>query len=173
MKKCTVCKVFMVEGYLNEESGDTFCNDAHLNSYYEEDVAAELSALDDEALEESTIYWTAWEDRVENVQAALKEIPNVDTEEEREALYSFISDNFKHTKNELNHPFPLQVYVIHDNIYFEKSFAELFEDGKEVVKEKFIIITAKETITEGTCEHPLFDSFDSALDEILAEEKMQ
>lgn len=170
MRKCTVCKEFMLEGYINENQLEYFCSDEHLEQHYPGQLEIQNNMTDDD-LEDSAIYWTAWEDRVENVQAALEEIPEVDTEEEREELYAFIQEQFQTDTNGSETPTWYQVFLIHDNIYFNKRFAELFEDGKDQVKEQYIILQPGEEVTEGACNHELFDSFWDAHDRIKEDEE--
>lgn len=51
----------MSEGYLLEELGETFCSDACLDKKYP-GAAAEMDSMTDDELEESTWYWTSWEE---------------------------------------------------------------------------------------------------------------
>ena len=63
MRTCDVCEAKMVEGYLDEESCEYFCSDKCLDVTYPGQSIVQ-AAMSDEDLEESTLYWTAWEEEI-------------------------------------------------------------------------------------------------------------
>jgi hypothetical protein len=64
----------MVEGYLLEEMGDTFCSDFCLDIAYP-GSSIEMANMTDEQLEDSTWYWTSWdEDDNEEDEGALQQV---------------------------------------------------------------------------------------------------
>ena len=60
----------------------------------------------------------------------------------------------------------LQVYIIHDNMYFNLDNALRVQDGKDQITKEYIVAKPYEEIEEGSqCYHARYDSFDSAFDD--------
>lgn len=104
-----------------------------------------------------------------NIQEALARLPFAE-EHEADNLYRIIQDNFRSYTNISGATQPKQVYLIHDNIYFDLATASLFDDGKENPEICYIIVRPNEELTEGACYHALFDTEAQANEYIEAEE---
>jgi hypothetical protein len=63
----------MVEGYLNEETGDTYCSASCLDQALI-GMSQQLDAMDEDELDESHIFWTVWEDEEPEAPAS-QEVP--------------------------------------------------------------------------------------------------
>lgn len=64
MRTCTVCNEEMHEGYLNEETGDTYCSASCLDQALI-GMSQVIEAMDEDELDESHIFWTAWDEEDE------------------------------------------------------------------------------------------------------------
>lgn len=104
-----------------------------------------------------------------NTKAALQLMYLAETEAEQDFLCHIIHDSFETYENTLNRHNVIAAYLIHDNIYFTKEKAELFEDGKDKATVQYIILQPNEVITEGACYHHLFDTSTDAYTTILEE----
>lgn len=62
MRTCTTCNAEMVEGYLAEEFGTTFCSAECLDQHFYAGLAQEISNTPESEEDELTIFWTAWEE---------------------------------------------------------------------------------------------------------------
>lgn len=114
---------------------------------------------------------TKEEIRIKRMKEAYEQLAEA-TEQEADVLYKTIQENFKSFKN-TNKAIPIQVWLIHDVLYFNKKVAEIFEDGKEEVREMYIIVEPNEEVTEGACYHALYCSEETALEQIKEDEKEQ
>jgi len=92
------------------------------------------------------------------------------TEEEANVLYQKIQDNFQTIHHDYSQAMPFEVYLIHDNIYFSKMTADLFDDGKDSPNKLYIILNPNETLTEGACYSYLYHSYESAQEAIEEEQ---
>lgn len=61
MRTCTVCNAEVTEGYLNEETSDTYCS-AYCLDRALIGMSQTIEAMDEDELDESHIFWTTWED---------------------------------------------------------------------------------------------------------------
>lgn len=104
--------------------------------------------------------------RQETIIHALNNLPNARTEQETNDLYQSIMDSLRVQQNRTNKPEVKQVYVIHDNMYFDKATAELFEDGKDHVSTHYIVVQPFETVSEGTVHHYLYSNLKNAMEEL-------
>lgn len=62
-RKCEICNIEMIEGYIHEELGVYYCSEEHLDQQWN-GIVSVLQAMSEDELEESVIYWTDWSDEI-------------------------------------------------------------------------------------------------------------
>ncbi|WP_144509935.1 hypothetical protein [Bacillus sp. FJAT-22090] len=77
-------------------------------------------------------------------------------------------------KNDNNKYSVLQVYIIHDNMYFNLDCAIEVQDGKDYISTEYIVVKPYEEIEEGLqCSHVRYNSFENAYDEAQYENEYE
>lgn len=103
-------------------------------------------------------------DPIAIIRHALAEIPHAETEEERNTLYQTIQEHLGYQEVTKTHV--MEVWYIHDSLYFDKETAELFDDGKDYPQVQYIIAHEGVTIQEGADDYARYDSYEEALTEL-------